>query len=119
MLSTPTATNMTKQWTLPLRGKPADIIDVAPSRKRRINKFKDTQQLGNEPNKSQMEVAMLKLHQKELIRQLLGLEFERDQLKNEVEAMRANNADTKVASLAWLSNILIQGIHTYASKLAQ
>ena len=74
---------MVKQWTLPLRGIPPEIIDAAPSRKRKIVKSTDTKQLEHELKKSQLEVAMLKLHQKDLIRQLLELEFERDRLKHE------------------------------------
>ena len=76
-----TATNMTKQWTLPQRGKPSELIDVAPSNNRKIIKFTDTKQPTNNSKQSQVEVAMVKYHQTELIRQWLGLESERDQHK--------------------------------------
>ena len=110
---------MDKQWTLPIKNQPAQIIETQCSKKRKVQKHTDTKTLENQIQKCQMEIAMLKLHQKELIRNLLNVEIERDRLKTELEAMQVNRADAKVASLISFCNTLLTGTNTHASKLAQ
>ena len=109
---------MTKQWMLPLKNYLAEIVDIL-SLKRKIQKHTDTKHLENDVQKACMEVAMLKLHQKDLIRNLWEVEFERDKLRNELEAVRTICADTKLASLVCFTKIIITGINIHASKLAQ
>lgn len=110
---------MTKQWTLPLRHHAAETIDIPSSKKSRIQKHTDAKNMENQVQKCQMEIAMLKVHQKELIRNLLNVEIERDRLKTELETVQRTHADTKYASLVCLCNMLLTGISTHASKLAQ
>ena len=61
---------------------PSELIDLPSSKKRKLQKQPDFKHLHDQIVKYQMEIHILKVHQKEIIQHLLNVEIERDKLKS-------------------------------------
>ena len=105
----------TKQWTLPLKTCAPQLVEIQPSKKRKLQKDVGLQTLQNEIAKFRTENKMLKDFQKELTRDLLNMEMERNMLKGEVESlyMKKNH----VASLMCILEIMMAAIENMGQTL--
>ena len=106
-----------KQWSLPLKNCPPEIVEIPQSKRRRIQKDLGVQSLQNEIAKIKAENKMLKEHQKELFGNLLNIEMERNMLKEEVQALYMKK--NQVSSLICILEIIMAGVEKYGSKLAK
>ena len=107
---------MTHQnWTLPLKGHPTHLIDVPEPKKRRTQKDLGVQNLQNQITKLKSENSLLKDNQKELIRDLLNMEIERDILKEDAKSLYMKKQ--QVSSLLCILEILLDSIDKYSSKM--
>ena len=60
-----------RQYTLPLRNHPSELIDFHSSKKRKLQKQPDFKHLQDQIARHQMEIHILKVHQKEIFQNFI------------------------------------------------
>ena len=105
-----------KQYTLPFKNQPSELVEIAP-KERKVDKHVGLKYLQDQIVRHQMEMQMLKAHQKENIQNLLNVEIERDKLRADLEAAEMNRTHT--SSLICFVQMLMNGVDEHTSKRGQ
>ena len=87
---------------------PPEQAEIPQSKRRKLQKDVGLQNLQNENAKFKTEIKLQKEYQRDLIRDQLNIEMERNALKEEVQALYMKK--TQVSSLVCILEIIMAGI---------